>query len=201
VVKALAVAALVLAIARTARAESAWLGRASGPWFVGASAEYIRDGRVGVFGNHYHEGPTGLGYGVEAGRNLLPWLSISMIYRIANVREQIWTDPGTADFTERQQRLGPRIDLWPVPGRLRMGVAVVGAWRRSETDYDRPPATQYRSTSDISYDLHLGVVPLRWHGFELELNGNFFRAPGELDGRLLSTFSVGLGLRWRTGAP
>lgn len=209
--KALAVAALVLALAGSARAESALLGRANGPWFVGASAQYIRDGRVGTFGSHFHEGPTGWGYGLEAGRRLLPWVSISLICRLANLSELIHTDPGTADFTERQLNLGPRIDLWPVPGRLRMGVAFVRSWRRSETVFSRmgggPPELgggdpQRTRTSDNMYELHLGVVPLRWHGFELELSGGFSREPSEAasrEGRILSTFSVGFGLRWRTG--
>ena len=197
--KALAVAALVLAVAGRARAESAVLGSANGPWFVGASVQYIRDGRVGYIGYHYHERPTGFGYGLEAGRNLLPWLSVSLIYRTANLSEEIWTDPGTADFTERQHTLGPRIDLWPVPGRLRLGVAFVRSWRRSQKAFSRPPQVLDDSTSDNRYELYLGVVPLRWHGFELELTGSFSREPDEVasaEGEILSTFSVGFGLRW-----
>lgn len=200
--KALAVAALVLALAGSARAEDGLLGRANGPWFVGASAQYIRDGRFGYVDFHHHYGPTGWGYGLEAGRRLQPWLSISLIYRLANLSELIGTDPGTADFTERQLRLGPRIDLWPVPGRLRMGAAFVRSWRRSETVFDRTGFSRLTRTSDNTYELQVGVVPLRWHGFELELSGSFSREPSagtSWEGRFLSTFSVGFGLRWRTG--
>jgi hypothetical protein len=204
VVKAVAVAALVLALAGSARAEDGLLGRANGPWFVGANAQYIRDGRVGLIANHHHNGPTGWGYGLEAGRRLLPWLSISLIYRLANLSELIFTDPGTADFTERQLRLGPRLDLWPVPGRLRMGIAFVRSWRRSETVFDRSGTSHLTRTSDNTYELQVGVVPLRWHGFELELSGSFSREPPpdeawSREGGLLSTYSVGFGLRWRTG--
>jgi hypothetical protein len=202
VVKAFVVAALVLALAGSARADSAVLGRANGPWFVGASAQYIRDGRARESDLNFDEGPAGWGYGLEAGRTLLPWLSISLTYRLANLRGLIWTDPGTADFTERQHRIGPRIDLWPVPGRLRMGVAFVRSWRRSETAFNRLPFVGHTSGSDNLYELHLGVVPLRSHGFELELGGSFSREPSEAgsrDGKSVSTFSVGIGLRWRTG--
>jgi hypothetical protein len=121
------------------------------------------------------------------------------------VSELIHTDPGTADFTERQLRLGPRIDLWPVPGRLRMGVAFVRSWRRSEMAFSArgvDPAPILNRASDNTYELRLGVVPLRWQGFELELSGSFSREPDEAaasDGQILSTFSVGFGLRWRTG--
>ncbi len=200
--KALVVVALVVATAGRARAESAVLGRTNGPWFVGANVQYIRDGRIGTVRYHYHEGPTGLGYGLEAGRTLLPWLSISLIYRLANVSEQVWTDPGTADFTERQHRLGPRIDVWPLPGRLRLGASLVRTWRRSEMEFNRPVHVHTEHTADNTYELHVGVVPVRWRGFELELSGSFSREPSEeaaMDDLILSTFSVGLGLRWRTG--
>lgn len=200
--KTLAIVALVLAIAGSARADGAWRGRANGPWFVGASVQYIRDGRVGYIENFGHDGPTGLGYGLEAGRRLLPWLSLSLTYRLAYLSEQIYTDPGNADYSERQHRLGPRIDLWPVPSRLRMGVAFVRSWRRSEMAFTRPVAVYSSGTADNTYELHLGVVPLRWQGFELEVSGSFSREPSEeraSNARSLSTFTVGIGLRWRTG--
>lgn len=199
--KTLVIVALMLASAGSARAESAALGREDGPWFVGASVQYIRDGRVGPIQNFIHDGPTGLGYGLEAGRTLLPWVSLSLTYRLTNLSEEIWTDPGTADFTERQHRLGARVDVWPLPGRLRMGAALVRTWRRSEMAFNRPPAVYVGRTADNTYELHLGVVPVRWRGFELELGGSFSREPSSADlmeGRLLSTFSIGLGLRWRT---
>lgn len=201
--KALVIVALVLANAGSARAENEVLGSENGPWIVGASVQYIRDGREGFIGNFFHEGPTGLGYGLEVGRTLLPWVSASLTYRLAHLSEEdIWTDPGSADFTERQHRLGARIDLWPLPGRLRMGAAVVRTWRRSEMSFNRPATTYVDHDADNTYELHLGVVPVRWHGWELEISGSFAREPTWEhlnEGQLLSTFTVGLGLRWRTG--
>src|SRR5688572_8978411 len=79
--------------------------------------------------------------------------------------------------TERQLRLGPRIDLWPMPGRLRMGVAFVRSWRRSETVFARTGFSSTTRTSDNMYEVQVGVVPLRWHGLELELSGSFSREP------------------------
>ena len=207
--KALVAATVLLVAEGRAAAESPVLGRADGAWFAGASVQYVRDGRAGRFGNHDHEGPAGMAYGVEGGLTLLPWLSLSLTGRFSSVGEEIYTDPGTADFSERQLRIGPRIDLWPLPGRIRLGASVVRSWRWSETFFhgSRLGGPQQLVTNDTAYnqyELQLGVVPLRWHGFELELTGSFSREPSERltsESRILSTFSVGLGLRWRTGCP
>lgn len=198
--KAFVVVALVVGVAGSARAES----EARGPWFVGANVHYIRDGRVGYIRNFIHDGPTGLGYGLEGGRTVLPWLSVALTYRLASLSEDVWVDPGTAEFTERQHRLGVRIDLWPVEGRLRLGAALVRSWRRSQMAFSSPTVVYVDRTADNTYELSLGVVPVRWRNFELEIAGTFSREPSveaSLDGQDLSTFSLGLGLRWHSDGP
>jgi len=196
VVKTHVIVAIVLAATGTARAESP----PRGPWFAGASVHYIRDGRVGFIENFRHDGPTGLGYGLEAGRTVLPWLSVALTYRLASLSEDVWVDPGTAQFTERQHRFGPRIDFWPLAGRLRFGAALVRTWRRRQMEFHRPPAVYGGRSVDNTYELSFGIVPVRRGNFELEMTGTFSRERGEdaqIAGRDLSTFTFGLGLRWR----
>ncbi len=188
--KGLLVVALVLAVAGNARAESA----PRGPWFVGANVHYIRDGRTGLIASWDYEGTTGFGYGLEAGRTVVPWLSVALTYRLASVSGDVSTDPGQTELTERQHRIGPRIDLWPIAGRLRFGVGLVRTWRRTQL------ASRTVHYADTTYELSLGVVPVRWRNFELEVTGTFSRDPTEeaaIGGENLSTFTVGLGLRWR----
>jgi len=191
-VKAVAMIALTLAFAGSAHADTR-------PWFVGASVHYIRDGRAEADSFDIWEYLTGWGTELEAGRTLLPWLSVSLTYRVARVSGEVYIDPGDADFTEWEHRLGPRIDIWPIAGRFRMGATFVRSWRRGEVAFNRGPArVGHVRTVDNMYELSLGVVPVRWQGYELEVSGTFSREPSTRYEQL-STFSVGLGLRWRTG--
>lgn len=211
--RAALVIVVVLVLASRASADSAVVGRANGPWFAGASVHHVRDGREGAFGYNRHEQPTGWAVGLEAGGNVRPRLSVSVLGRFTTVTGDLYTDPGMAVFTERQLRAGPRIDLWPVRGRLRVGAAVVRSWRWGVTAYDGymalPPVPSERRTftSDNTYELHLGIVPVRVRGFELELSATYAREPREaaapdFDHRpqqTLTTFLIGVGVRWRTG--
>lgn len=183
---------------------SSSLAHAEGPWIVGASAEYIRDGRIGtsIGYGYFYDGPTGLGFGLEVGRRLRPWLSLSLTYQLTQVSGKYTLDPGWAELAERQHRLGPQIDLWPVPGRVRTSGGLVRSWRRSATYFDVPVAPNdllTRRTSNNTYKFQLGVVPLRWRDFELELNAAVYRELGEKELGEVSRFSFGFGfgLRWR----
>lgn len=199
---ALAVTALVLALAGGARAETPLLHRTDAPWFVGASVQSIRDGRVGRIAFHHHEGPTGLGHGLEGGRVLRRWISIAWMLRRAHLSEWIYTDPGNVHFNERQIRIGPRIDVWPVPGWIRVGAAFIRSWRQSER-VSNTGQTSRGPRSDDTYELQVGVVPLQWRGFEVELNGSVSQEKDKAaaaEGRFLSTYTYGLTLRWRMGS-
>lgn len=201
-----AVLVLLLGIAPSVSAENAVLGDATRELFVGGSGRYIHDGRRGTQGYWYHEGVSGAGGALEGGLVIRPWVSVSLIGRLGYVSETIETDPGTADYTERQITVGPRVDVWPVAGRLRIGAAIAGTLRRSETHFwpsrilgPSPERTVTDETTGSTLELQIGVVPLRWRGYELEVNGSVAResdAPHWGD-EAVYTYALGLGLRWR----
>lgn len=139
---------------------------------------------------------TGMGIGLEAGWQLAPPISISLSARRSLLSDTFFADPGRRDFRSRQLVASARVDLWPLPRRLRMGVAIGRSWDRYGSRAVGEGDFSENDRSRTLLEAHLGVVVLRWRSFELEVQGS--HAGIDLGhGDTKQVFSAGVGVRWR----